>query len=189
MKISKYPKTEVLEDDDVLIVSKPQSNANVTKAITAKSLAQNIGTNVAQAIKNEILAAVGDVLYPVGSIYISVNDTNPSTLFGGTWEEIKGRFLVGEGSNEQTGDALLNLTAGATGGETNHTLTVNEMPSHSHAQYVSANTGNQAWRVDYSKDAASNIYPQGCNTGPAGGGLSHNNLPPYLAVYIWKRTA
>lgn len=191
MKISKYPKTEVLEDEDVLIVSKPQSNANVTKGITAKSLAENIGGNVAQAIKDEILAAVGEVLYPVGSIYISVNDTDPTTLFGGEWEAIHGRFLVAEGSNGETGNALLNLTAGASGGETNHTLTLNEMPNHYHAMgiYVSSNEAANYGLTQTSSFRNRVMVSGGSNTGAAGGSQAHNNLPPYLAVYMWKRTA
>ena len=62
--------------------------------------------------------------YPVGSIYLSVNSTNPGTIFGGTWEQIKDRFLLACGST---------YSNGSTGGEAKHTLTTNEMPSHSHA--------------------------------------------------------
>ena len=62
--------------------------------------------------------------YPVGSIYMSVNSTNPGELFGGTWKQIQGRFLLGQGSG---------YSAGAMGGEASHTLTVAEMPSHYHA--------------------------------------------------------
>lgn len=62
-------------------------------------------------------------LYPVGSIYMSVNSTNPSNYFGGTWEQIKDRFLLACGST---------YSNGSTGGETTHTLTVNEIPSHNH---------------------------------------------------------
>ena len=61
--------------------------------------------------------------YPVGSIYMSVNSTNPGELFGGTWEQIQGRFLLGQGSG---------YSAGAIGGEANHALSDNEMPSHRH---------------------------------------------------------
>ena len=64
-----------------------------------------------------------NLVYPVGSIYMSVNSTSPQTLFGGTWEEIQARFLLGNSS----------LTpAGSTGGESSHILTTSELPSHNH---------------------------------------------------------
>lgn len=86
-------------------------------------------------------------MYPVGSIYISVNATNPSELFGGTWEQIRGRFLVGTGSNDaNTTDFLgpewagrVNVPTGELGGESMHTLTVDQMPSHTHQAYADNN--------------------------------------------------
>ena len=80
--------------------------------------------------------------------------------------------------------------AGSQGGESSHILSVSEMPVHNHRQYVTAPTSSGAGvRVDYSSDASSVAYDQGITTGSAGGGQAHNNMPPYLAVYIWKRTA
>lgn len=64
-----------------------------------------------------------NIVYPVGSIYMSVNSTSPASLFGGTWERIKDRFLLAAGDT---------YSAGSTGGEAQHTLTVDEMPSHYH---------------------------------------------------------
>lgn len=135
-----------------------------------------------------------DAVYPIGSIYMSVNSTSPEILFGGgTWEQIKGRFLVAQGNNGQSGNAALNLSPGATGGETNHQLTVSEMPSHSHGTgksgkgflvediYTSVSPASGTFNVP-------NWNPVQ-NTGTSGGGTAHNNLPPYLAVYMWKRTA
>lgn len=124
-----------------------------------------------------------DLIYPVGSIYMSVNATNPKNLFGGTWEQIQGRFLLGMSSS---------YPAGSQGGEATHTLTANEMPNHTH-QYIdywtvaaASGTGRQAVKFN------NNMYsPEsgGLSTGSSGGGKPHNNMPPYLAVYIWKRTA
>ena len=112
---------------------------------------------------------------------MSVNSMNPSTIFGGTWEQLKDRFLLG------CGDAYIN---GATGGEATHTLTVNAMPSHTH--------GNSETGIAWG-DATGNRYglSGGMNSGPwhaspigyTGGGEAHNNMPPYLSVYMWKRTA
>lgn len=121
-----------------------------------------------------------DMIYPIGSIYASVNATSPETLFGGTWEQIKGRFLLG---------ASTDYPAGSVGGEATHTLTVAEMPSHTHTDGtdptngISATTGGGTSAVVY-WDSAS-----GRATSAAGGGAAHNNMPPYFAVYIWKRTA
>ncbi len=119
-----------------------------------------------------------DFIYPVGSIYMSVNATNPSTLFGGTWTQLKDRFLLGAGST---------YTNGATGGEATHKLTTDEMPSHSHnlsGWYHTFGTraGHQSGGDFVFNDEASTISS-------AGGNQAHNNMPPYLVVYMWKRTA
>ena len=110
--------------------------------------------------------------YPVGSIYMSVNSTSPSTLFGGTWQRIQDRFLIAAGSTYK---------AGGTGGEATHRLTIEEMPSHTHALYEGRG-GSTSSAVKES----GNISAQ---TQPAGGNKPHNNMPPYLAVYVWKRAA
>lgn len=115
--------------------------------------------------------------YPVGAIYLSVNSTSPATLFGGTWEQLENRFLLGAGSD---------YTAGATGGEAVHTLTIDEMPSHNHGfkRTTSATASGSTWaRISSTGDAVDDLIT---NTG---GGQAHNNMPPYLAVYMWKRTA
>ena len=123
--------------------------------------------------------------YPVGTIYINVTDTNPSVLLGfGTWQRIDaGRTLV---SSSTSGRYL----TGNKGGEETHTLTVQELPSHNHAQNVSAYSasGKAGGRVDYKEDNKVTFYSQGISTGETGGGLGHNNMPPYVAVSIWQRT-
>ena len=137
-----------------------------------------------------------DNVYPVGSIYMNVNSTNPGTLFGGTWEQIQGRFLLGMSSS---------YPAGSQGGEATHTLTESEMPSHKgHLSAGIAGTapygkGNYKGYLDSSTMTAYGDIGRGWNAyagnemHPAseavGGGQSHNNMPPYLSVYIWKRTA
>lgn len=124
-----------------------------------------------------------DKIYPIGSIYMSVNSTNPSVLFGGTWEQLKDRFLLGSGNT---------YSNGATGGAATVTLNINQIPVHSHAQVVTANpgTGSINGRRDYVSDNTGlSSYQQGVNTYNAGGGQAHNNMPPYLVVYMWKRTA
>ena len=117
--------------------------------------------------------------YPVGSIYLSVVNINPSTYFGGTWEAIEGVFLLGCSSE---------YVAGTTGGEAKHTLTINEMPSHFHNMgvlwgqkggYGRVTGGNPSTGADRTNIQGSDIY--------TGGSQAHNNMPPYLVVYMWKR--
>lgn len=125
-----------------------------------------------------------NAVYPIGSIYMSVNSTDPSTLFGGTWEQLKDRFLLGSGDT---------YTNGATGGEATHTLTINEMPSHDH-QSVWSRTGTSdaigsfaGVSVSLSNSAMPGMTDS--RTSYTGGSQAHNNMPPYLVVYMWKRVS
>ena len=127
-----------------------------------------------------------DTVYPVNSIYISLDSTSPASLYGGTWERFgKGKTLVGV--DEADTDFK---TAGLTGGEKKHTLTIAEMPSHKHSFGI--------YQIDGSgyvnnKVAASTTY--GLFTGNyqtmnlTGGDEPHNNLQPFVSVYIWKRVS
>ena len=126
-------------------------------------------------------------IYPVGAIYISTVSTSPASLFGGTWEQLSGQFLLASSSTH---------TAGSTGGSETVTLTVDQMPSHQHkplymdsTSYKLRNRGNfgggsYSSAVTTEGTANNNIF-----TANTGGGKAHNNMPPYLAVYMWKRTA
>lgn len=214
----------------------------VTKLFTEISPLADISSVLAELRSQVLLAA-----YPVGSIYTSVNATSPATLFGGVWERIGGRFLLGADST---------YTAGSTGGEANHKLTTAEMPSHTHtgpnhqhsignhAHTVPAHThtassssagahthamyrwkyaaqtagGNGYLAQGSSKDTSYGMSSAGAHThtitvaskpafntssngetnttwagtgatGSAGSSGAHNNMPPYLSVYMWKRTA
>ena len=181
-------------------------------------------TNIENALNNII-----NVIYPIGSIYMSVNSTSPATLFGGTWERIQDRFLLSAGST---------YSAGATGGSASHkitsaelpkhthtynkpnantnshTLTINEIPSHNHNVYINGQGSGgrkelyMAWGYssnDDVKNYSGNSFiantggGQGhthgigtTSTASGDGGFANNSfstLPPYLAVYVWKRTA
>ena len=117
--------------------------------------------------------------YPVGAIYLSVTEVDPSSLFGGKWERIGGRFLLGADST---------YAAGSTGGEAAHTLTADEMPRHNHEVDNFNASGNatpfMTVQAQDKKGFGGNVQ-----TMYAGGGKAHNNLPPYLAVYMWKRVS
>lgn len=117
--------------------------------------------------------------YPVGAIYLSVTDANPAALFGGTWERIGGRFLLG---------ADKTYAAGSTGGEAAHTLPVDEMPKHDHDAY-NPNAIGKATPFMTVKAQDKMGFDRNVQTMYAGGGKANNNMPPYLAVYMWKRTA
>lgn len=145
---------------------------------TPSELKSDIGASSGGADVSTVL----DKVYPVGSIYMSVNSTNPKTLFGGTWVQIKDRFLLAAGTTYK---------AGATGGEATHTLTESEMPSHNHAVYFpNDGAADHSAPGNYPDGPSdSTYYAVGSYTSSAGGGGAHNNMPPYLAVYVWKRTA
>lgn len=121
--------------------------------------------------------------YPVGAIYISVNDTSPASLFGGTWEVINDRFLL-------AGSAA-HYKYGSTGGAATVTLTKDQMPQHQH-QFsrvpITTNelsTGNNY----YAERSTTTGKLVNQNTETQGNTKAHNNMPPYLSVYMWKRTA
>lgn len=159
------------------------------------------------SIAGEGLTALLDKIYPVGSIYLSTNSTSPESFLGGTWTKIKDRFLLASGDT---------YTSGKTGGEASHTLTTSEMPSHTHTFTGNAITGHTGVEVDTGSPSgafstgSSSIYKRTCNgtTGTrsdgyncyfnatpsgtnsnTGGGQAHNNMPPYLVVNMWQRTA
>ena len=144
-----------------LKLTKPDVNDKVEDTISA--LATNFG--------------ILDALFPVGTIYQSTKSTNPSTFLGGTWTALTGRFLVGAGTD---------YPAGTTGGEATHTLTIAEMPSHTHPSSIPnvvQNTATGSVNYGFLGDGS---YK---DSGSSGGGAAHNNMPPYRSVYMWERTA
>lgn len=165
------------------VLSKISNNPIANKPVATKF--SEILLAIEQAKKDILLSA-----YPVGAIFISTDNTSPSTLFGGTWEQIKDTFLLAAGST---------YAAGTTGGEATHKLTELELAKHRHEKIYYADSGqtfglaqtgtgtNSNWYLDYS--SASDNPGDALNTGYSGGDQPHNNMPPYLAVYVWKRTA
>lgn len=132
-------------------------------------------------------------LYPVGSIWMCAQATDPNTIFAGTtWIKVEGRFLLGSSSR---------FGAQTTGGEENHKLSVAEMPTHSHeVRWANNNDWVGAWKSNASFgqlwDVAS-TYSQGDSSTRkdwvkvtnSGSGSAHNNMPPYFVVNIWRRTS
>ena len=134
-----------------------------------------------------------DIIWPVGSIYLSDNATNPNTKFGGTWAKLSGGFIYG--STITSGNTY--STGNGTGTATNsHTLTINEIPSHQHefpdrTIVWDANTG---YNTDIVQDGSYDnkivqFRPWGTKVGATGGGKGHSHNIPYIACSIWRRTA
>ena len=146
-----------------------------------------------------------EMIYPVGSIYMSANATSPASLFGGTWEQLKDRFLLAAGST---------YSAGSTGGEAEHSLIANELPkiegwieagagssgtptSSGHGAFRSASGVFSTTRnCNYSYDNSDKAIWTPTDTDSwqqvnmsFGNDQPHNNMPPYLAVYMWKRVS
>ena len=119
-----------------------------------------------------------DMVYPIGSIYMSTINNSPSKWIGGTWERIQDRFLFGAIDGDDT------YSAGKEGGEHQHTLLMAEMPKHSHAVFVAADNGWTGTAKSAVEQSTTNKQ-----TSTAGQDKPHNNMPPYLTVYMWKRIA
>ena len=126
-----------------------------------------------------------DLVFPVGFIYQSTSSTSPASLYGGSWERIQGRFLLGTSSS---------YSVSSTGGESKHTLLLSEMPRHSH--YV------QAYRWNDGSDTTNGYLPTASQAAGSvlvtqdpmalnyqGESQPHNNMPPYYAVNIWRRVS
>lgn len=211
---------------DTTIISQLQTDADIYLIDSPRRFLGNGQQTLYGQVKENSIIDTGynnlDQIYPVGSIYMSVNTVSPSLLFGGTWEKLQDVFLFGANNN--------NL--GTTGGEQTHTLSVNEMPKHKHEQeshthtqnshghspgsgrsFMTAPTGSgwielagsnisgSGYHYVVTKDTKNyNVYLGGSGNTTAtnqstvaknkenGGGQAHNNMPPYLAVNIWKRT-
>ena len=188
------------------------SGGTMTGALTTKGIKLTSGTDYGSTLPSSpatnqlFFQTVGsnfilDNVYPVGSIYMNVNSTNPGTLFGGTWEQIQGRFLLGMSSS---------YPAGSQGGEAEHTLTRNEIPNHGHHLGQMGNSSRMLPSDTAANDPNQEAYTTQVTSSGSGyfkptvtwGGYliagelvdtthdqPHNNMPPYLSVYIWKRTA
>lgn len=145
------------------------------------------GTLSGNSLDDNFFQYIVDRIFPVGSVFMSVDNINPQVRFGGTWEQTsEGKFIVGTGTGND-GYGNRTFTAGDTNnGRYDHILNNNEMPAHSHAftaqQKINGYTDNGG-KPDERSIASSTT------TDTTGMGIAHNNTPPGYGVYIWKRTA
>ena len=148
-------------------VSGADANALVLSAITAEKV-------------NSLLFEKSKQEHPVNSIFPSMSKTNPAEIFGfGEWELIgKDRFLLGAGDKYEVG---------AEGGEETHTLTIEEMPSHTHI-FQATQWADKTGDIKDNGDTEYIDYEKNRQTQATGGSKPHNNMPPYIAVYFWLRT-
>lgn len=153
------------------------------------------GTNTEQAASTAFVRAALAAAYPVGSLYLNATSaTNPATLLGfGTWQAAgAGRVLIGAGTGTDSRAEAKTFAAGATGGEYNHVMTPSEMPEHSHIMPQGSVTPSGATGPAYASGddtTRTTISSDIPSTGLAGGNAAHNNLQPYLVVYMWVRTS
>ena len=211
-------------------LTNPVLNGNTVEVIVNRMSTNNlpISTTITSSSTNDTASGTKSVydyietlfnrIYPVGSIYMSVNSTSPATLFGGTWVQIKGRYLLGAGAPSQNTNTNMgsltqeqltwNFTAGETLGEFTHPLTTAELPNITGTVVGSANIAKNV--ADAQLFSANGVFSTKANnfvttvvtgvTNPTstyvneldlniGGGQVHNTMSAALVVYMWKRTA
>lgn len=170
----------------------PTGNASTLGGVklsdsTSSTSSTNGGVAATPAAVNAAIAEAKLAAWPIGSIYMSVNSTSPANLFGGTWERLSDRFLIAASSS---------YPAGATGGESAHTLTQSELPNYSlyvanGSNVIRSKTGSSADAYVQTQSGGWGIpnWESKTITVSSGGfGAPHNNMPPYLSVWMWKRT-
>jgi hypothetical protein len=174
-------KTLIGLTDSSAITTNTDSEGEVTPVLATGVTADEVRTLIGAAT----LLAV----YPVGSIYTSIVSTSPGTHFGGTWVSFgQGRVLVGhDDAADPDTDFVAPSGDGSSvllGGAKTHTLSVDEIPSHTHG--ISNFEDPTGTGSNGSANGASSFST--VNTDATGGGGAHNNLQPYVVVYMWKRT-
>lgn len=207
---TQYPSAKLLYNQLLAKQNTLVAGTNITIDPTTNTISATGGASITvdsalsttseNPVQNKVITeAINDLLnkvYPVGAIYMSVNDTTPASFLGGTWEQLEDRFLLGCGNT---------YTPGFTGGEATHKLTINEMPTHGHKTW-SSNSGYSGNTIGPAQGSSQGIGTTEHNStytndywkhgktgrwviGREGGSKPHNNMPPYLVVFMWKRTA
>ena len=172
LKISEMEEAESVNGEDLVMI--------VQGGINKKTKAENIGTGA-----NITETALLELVFPIGSTYITQTETNPNSILGfGTWERLKGKLCLGLDEDDENFNEI-----GKTGGEKEHVLTVAEMPSHQHKMTLAKyGTDNESAVVWESGNNTGKYKYAGDMVEPVGGSQPHNNLQPYEIVgYMWIR--
>ena len=224
--ISIPTKTSDLTNDSGFLTSLPSHNhddryyteTEVDTALNGKansSHSHSISdvTSLQTSLNDKIEASdLLELIYPIGSIYMSVNSTSPATLFGGTWARIKDTFLLASGdtyssdgnvATAQHGSATVTLTANQSGVPAHqHGMAHTHNHNHTAIGYVNTGGAGTARRIPigYDNTSAAGTLATGSdstassksntdNNTAQDASEAHSNMPPYMAVYVWKRTA
>lgn len=164
-------------------------NLNVEGSINGNSITGNTINGGGFSKPQDIV----DLIYPVGSVYISLDAGNPNAKFPGsvtTWVRVaEGKFIAGVGTGTDANGNTRNISEGNNNiGEYNVTLNESQMPIHNHGGVMRYpnNGGSQTEQNQTGRPEDYCSYNRATNN--AGGGEPHNNTPPYMGMYIWERT-
>lgn len=170
-----------------LSIGQTNKGATITGSLTSGNL-------VLPAL--DAITTLLDYIFPVGSVFLSVDNTNPQIRFGGNWEQIaQGKFLVGVGTGTDDNNISKTFVAEGNSGEYSHTLTVDEIPAHAHdiktlkvsiADDNAGSTGYLGSSSRYLKDSGVTPNPS-LEVLEEGGDSPHENTPPSYGVYMWRR--
>lgn len=155
--------------------------------------------NTTMKLKNMVdtIQNIADIIYPIGSIYISAAATDPGTLFGGTWVQLKNHFLFA--TNATSGNKGKDAVSSHTGTNVTGTaISTDQMPSHTHnikrggnysSNFMIDSGKSGQWGSPIQQVGSYTAQPQGITVENTGGGKTHNHGVSYIEVYVWQRTA
>lgn len=207
-----YPMEEILnpqEGSHIHFCSDSGSDEGIDEGIDEDPIETETVYNVSEigysvSVRRESTNAIADIIYPIGSIYMNINDIPPSVLFGGYWERLQDRFLLGAGTSYSGGStggaASVTLTANQSGLKAHgHGMAHNHNHRHKHYGNWSIGTGSSDAYVQSANRKTTAVYTEYDNTASSktttdnntasNASEAHNNMPPYLTVYMWKRIA
>ncbi|MGN0795710.1 MAG: phage baseplate protein [Christensenellales bacterium] len=193
---------QMAKDELLLVMSNYVPLSQMEQVVQTSS--QSFSETQKDIVRTNIGAITALDVYPVGAVYISMSNVSPSELFGGEWVRIMGRFLLAatdttESDSYVAGDYPAYTEQGGTvstvGGEENHTLTVSEMPSHNHKIRKKTSPGviytGEVFAAESTEWSTEEEITESLNVGmiKTGSGAAHNNMPPFIAVYMWQRVS
>lgn len=191
--IKDLPPQSSISATDLYLLQTSVQSFKLQHSDLVANLVDNSTITVNGSNKLTVSSNVIQTAYPIGTVYINAtNSSNPASLLGfGTWVKFgEGRVLIGEGTGTDTNAEDETFVGGSSGGEYNHTLTIDELAEHSHDLISDSvpdvsNNSQSLWESPNLDEALTSQF----QTGLTGGDQPHNNIQPYITVYMWKRTA